>query len=119
MYDQLAVLAPIMLAMTAASPIFKGRLADIDVRWTVIAQSVDDRTPMERGLFDERVAQMSAEELAALRQPGRAGDGMRRIPKSRYDSVSARHYTEIASPIVNDYIDTLRVIDWLQCKSER
>ena len=38
MYDQLAVLAPIMLAMTAASPIFKGRLADIDARWTVIAQ---------------------------------------------------------------------------------
>ena len=43
MYDQLAVLAPIMLAMTAATPIFKGRLADIDVRWDIIAASVDDR----------------------------------------------------------------------------
>jgi len=38
MYDQLAVLAPIMLAMTAASPVFKGRLANIDARWNVIAQ---------------------------------------------------------------------------------
>ena len=44
MYDQLAVLAPIMLAMTAATPIFKGRLADIDVRWDIIAASVDDRS---------------------------------------------------------------------------
>ncbi len=35
LYDQLAVLAPIALALTAASPIFKGRLADIDVRWKV------------------------------------------------------------------------------------
>ena len=49
MFDQLTVLAPIMLAMTAASPIFKGRLADVDARWNVIAQSVDDRTAAERG----------------------------------------------------------------------
>ena len=55
MYDQLAVLAPIMLAMTAATPIFKGRLANIDVRWDVIAQSVDDRTPAERGLIVDEV----------------------------------------------------------------
>jgi hypothetical protein len=35
MFDQLAVLSPIMLALTAASPIFKGRLVDTDVRWKV------------------------------------------------------------------------------------
>ena len=56
MYDQLAVLAPIMLAMTAASPIFKGRLADVDARWDIIAQSVDDRTPAERGLILDEVS---------------------------------------------------------------
>ena len=38
------------LAMSAASPIYRGYLADIDTRWTVIAQSVDDRTKEERGL---------------------------------------------------------------------
>jgi len=38
MFDQLTVLAPIMLAMTAATPIFKGRLADVDARWNAIAQ---------------------------------------------------------------------------------
>lgn len=42
MYDQLAVLAPIMLAITAASPIFKGRLSDVDGRWDIIAQRFVD-----------------------------------------------------------------------------
>eukprot|EP00953_Heterococcus_sp_UTEX-ZZ885_P041645 21233-Heterococcus_DN1.PRE.2 len=39
MYDQLAVLSPIMLALSAATPIFRGRLADTDVRWDVISAS--------------------------------------------------------------------------------
>lgn len=52
MYDQLAVLSPVMLALTAATPILKGRLVDTDVRWNTIATSVDDRTPAERGLLD-------------------------------------------------------------------
>lgn len=53
MYDQLAVLSPVMLALTAATPILKGRLVDTDVRWNTIATSVDDRTPAERGLLDK------------------------------------------------------------------
>eukprot|EP01035_Chromulina_nebulosa_P016859 gene16859-22346_t len=85
MYDQLAVLAPIMLAMTAATPIFKGRLAGIDARWTVIAQSVDDRTPAERGLIPDQI-------LDSVRNPLLAGDGIRRIHKSRYDSISTYIY---------------------------
>ena len=55
MYDQLAVLAPIMLAMTAATPIFRGRLSNVDARWDIIAQSVDDRTAAERGLVPQEV----------------------------------------------------------------
>jgi len=35
----------LFLALTAASPIFKGKIADIDARWDVISASVDDRTP--------------------------------------------------------------------------
>ena len=49
MYDQLAPLGPIMLALTAATPIYKGFLADTDVRWNQISKSVDDRTPEELG----------------------------------------------------------------------
>lgn len=34
--------------MTAYSPIYRGMLSDIDTRWSIISQSVDDRTPTER-----------------------------------------------------------------------
>lgn len=69
MYDQLAVICPLMLALTAAAPIFRGYLADVDCRWDVIAGSVDDRTREERGL----------EPLEK---------SMANISKSRYDSIS-------------------------------
>ena len=39
---------PILSALSANAPIFKGKLADIDFRWTVISQSVDCRTDEER-----------------------------------------------------------------------
>ena len=48
-YDQLAVISPLIMALTAASPIHRGYLVDTDVRWDVIAASVDDRHPEERG----------------------------------------------------------------------
>ena len=44
------VQAHVQLALTAASPAFRGFLADVDARWNVIAASVDDRTEEERGL---------------------------------------------------------------------
>lgn len=63
LYDHLAVLSPLLLALTASTPFYRGRVSDNDVRWTVISQSVDDRTPEERG----------------------SGPGA--INKSRYDSI--------------------------------
>ena len=50
LYDQLAPVGPVMLALTAAAPVFKGFLADVDVRWDVISGAVDDRTDEERGV---------------------------------------------------------------------
>ncbi|OAX39116.1 glutamate-cysteine ligase catalytic subunit [Rhizopogon vinicolor AM-OR11-026] len=67
MYDALVPVAPIMLALTAASPVWRGYLADVDCRWNVIAGSVDDRTPEERSL------KPSKDNVV--------------VPKSRYDSV--------------------------------
>jgi len=48
LHDQLLALVPIMSALSASAPIYRGRLSDIDLRFTVISQSVDDRTPEER-----------------------------------------------------------------------
>lgn len=49
LYDQLLPMGPILLALTAATPITKGFLADTDVRWNMIAASGDDRTREESG----------------------------------------------------------------------
>eukprot|EP00578_Thalassiosira_sp_NH16_P026569 CAMPEP_0181088328 /NCGR_PEP_ID=MMETSP1071-20121207/6728_1 /TAXON_ID=35127 /ORGANISM="Thalassiosira sp., Strain NH16" /LENGTH=521 /DNA_ID=CAMNT_0023170237 /DNA_START=93 /DNA_END=1654 /DNA_ORIENTATION=+ len=49
LYDQLAVMAPIMMALTASTPVLRGRLADTDCRWGIISECVDDRRPAERG----------------------------------------------------------------------
>ncbi|XP_073945249.1 glutamate--cysteine ligase [Choristoneura fumiferana] len=87
LYDQLAPLCPIMLALSAASPIYRGFVTDVDCRWNVIAASVDDRTREERGL-----SSLSNNKF--------------RIHKSRYDSIdsylSPEHekYNDIA--IVHD-----------------
>jgi len=81
MYDQLAVLAPIMMALTAATPFHKGRIADTDTRWGIISESVDDRTPAERG-----------DNKNINKDTDLAGNGKRRIYKSRYDSISTYIY---------------------------
>ena len=77
LHDQLAVLSPILMALSASSPIFKGKLTDKDCRWSVISQSVDDRTPAERGLI-----------LGGVRDPQMVGGGIRILKKSRYSSIS-------------------------------
>lgn len=50
LYDALAPVTPIMLALSAAAPMFKGYLVNQDVRWNVICGAVDDRTFLERGV---------------------------------------------------------------------
>ena len=48
LYDSLIPITPIMLAISAASPIFKGEMSDWDCRWNIVAGSVDDRNIKER-----------------------------------------------------------------------
>ncbi|KAK3301246.1 glutamate-cysteine ligase-domain-containing protein [Chaetomium fimeti] len=90
MYDQLSPLGPIMLALTAATPIYKGFLADTDVRWNQIGNAVDDRTPGEMG------------------ETPLANDRWR-IPKSRYASNST--YISEDSRLRQEYLDPDLVID--------
>ena len=79
LHDQLLVLAPVMLALTAATPAFRGRLVDRDTRWKVISDAVDDRTPLERGV-PNATAPSGAESMA--------GRGSSALGKSRYSSSS-------------------------------
>ncbi|XP_036143230.1 glutamate--cysteine ligase isoform X4 [Monomorium pharaonis] len=70
LYDQLTPLCPIMLALTAASPFYRGYISDVDCRWNVISSSVDCRTKEERGLKPLK-------------------ENKFRISKSRYDSIDS------------------------------
>jgi len=54
LHDQLIVLGPIFLALTAATPIYQGILVDTDVRWNQTASAVDDRPENERGRVHSR-----------------------------------------------------------------
>ncbi|KAH8893235.1 glutamate-cysteine ligase [Thozetella sp. PMI_491] len=90
MYDQLSPLGPILLALTAATPVYKGFLADTDVRWNQISKAVDDRTPEELG---EKPLQ----------------NDRWRIPKSRYAPNST--YISTDPRMRPEYMDPHLVID--------
>lgn len=95
LYDQLAVIAPIMLSLTAATPVVRGMLADTDARWNIIAAAMDDRK-------DE-------EALSGT------------VPKSRYSSIDcfisergyahADSYNDIPAPIDDETYRRLREND--------
>jgi glutamate--cysteine ligase catalytic subunit len=90
LYDQLSPLGPIMLALTAATPIYKGFLVDTDVRWNQISRAVDDRTSEELG----------EKPLKSDRW---------RIPKSRYASNST--YISEDPRLRPEYMDPELIVD--------
>ncbi len=70
-----------MMSLTASTPILKGRLLDTDARWGIISESVDGRTPFERGRDDPNAPYDYYN-----------ANGQRQIYKSRYDSISTYIY---------------------------
>ena len=90
LYDQLSPLGPILLSLTAATPIYKGFLVDTDVRWNQISRAVDDRTPEELGEKPLNEARW-------------------RIPKSRYASNST--YIAEDPRLRPEYLDPDLVVD--------
>jgi len=77
LYDQLAVLTPMLLALTAATPYARGWLLDTDSRWDIISQSVDDRTPAERRpvVSQPAAAAPPPKAAAAAMKATRSSDG--------------------------------------------
>lgn len=59
-----------MMALTAATPAFRGYLVDTDCRWNIIKETTDCRTDGERG-------------EAPLKK------NEQKIPRSRYDSIDS------------------------------
>jgi glutamate--cysteine ligase catalytic subunit len=69
LYDQLSPLGPILLALTAATPIYKGFLVDTDVRWNQISNAVDDRTREELGELVRNLRPLSSDLMKLTRIP--------------------------------------------------
>ena len=98
-YDQLAALAPVMLALTAAAPAWRGALADSDARWDVVAASVDDRTPSEAG------------RGRSPADPRLVAGGTRPLPRSRYSSISRYAFECDAGGQVKRFCDVDAPVD--------
>ncbi|CAB4254579.1 similar to Saccharomyces cerevisiae YJL101C GSH1 Gamma glutamylcysteine synthetase catalyzes the first step in glutathione (GSH) biosynthesis [Maudiozyma barnettii] len=84
LYDSLVNFAPIMLAVSAAAPAFKGWLVDQDVRWNVISGAVDCRTPFERSV-KPILPKYNKDGLGGINEEEQSK--LQRIPKSRYSCV--------------------------------
>ena len=124
LYDQLTPLTPIMvnsrntsllslgfylklgdcfkLAISAASPIWRGYLAEIDCRWNVLCAMSDDRTAEERGYeVNSRDSYFYASRQTEFLIPKSLKNERYRIPKSRYSSVDC--YISSESAAYNDH----------------
>ena len=90
LYDQLLPVGPVLLALTAGSPVYKGFLAATDARWNMTCGSLDDRTPEERGI-----------------RP--LTNGQQQIPKSRFACNST--YLSSSPRLRPEYLDPLLPIN--------
>eukprot|EP00605_Chrysophyceae_sp_TOSAG23-4_P002984 GSChrysophyteH1.ASY1.ANO1.3287.1 assembled CDS len=102
LHDQLTPLAPFFLAISAATPLFRGTLMDTDTRWEFIGRSVDCRNDVERGVSGASRRSIGARSVdcrndvergvsgaSSEPDPEIALQGTERIPNSRYSGVSA------------------------------
>lgn len=104
LYDALAPFTPVLLAVSAAAPIFRGHLVNQDIRWNVVSGAVDDRTFLEKkeepyhgysetgGLdLEEKVpSTLEIDESGNYVGVNTAdGKNVQYVPKSRYDSIDA------------------------------
>lgn len=132
MFDQLAIVSPIMLALSASTPIHRGMLADTDARWNCISAAVDDRTEEElrpssaaaadatqggvaatsgEGQMQERDWFGGEQGRARVGGEGVAGDvgGARRHPKSRWDVLTRGNCVSIGFNDIDFALGILRL----------
>lgn len=114
LYDQMAVLAPIFLALSAATPMLRGWLSDYDARWKVLEQGCDCRTdeelktykrtrygPVSWYLADDEYAKKYSAELNDVELPIYE-PGYDQLMAGGMDEILARHFASlwIRDPLV-------------------
>lgn len=123
LYDHLLALCPLMMAITASTPIVRGLLADSDVRWNIVSASVDDRTPQEKtkilkSRYDSASMYISENEEAERYSDLNIAineEVYDKLTKAGIDAVLSRHVAHlfIRDPLVI-FDDALEVDDELE-----
>lgn len=101
LYDQMIPLAPILTALSAATPACRGLLTERDCRWNIIEDACDDRTIEERGCSNQLMMDCDFKISKCT------------ISKSRYASVSSyltcpgQAFNDIALEYNEDYYNLM------------
>ncbi|XP_065843701.1 glutamate--cysteine ligase catalytic subunit-like isoform X2 [Oscarella lobularis] len=100
LYDQLVPICPIVMALSAAAPIYRGYLVDSDCRWNVISGSVDCRTPEERGL-------KPLSENKFVIPKSRYGSVDCYLASDKYNDVPIQYEPEVLQELIDEGVDEL------------
>ncbi|CAL5985550.1 Glutamate-cysteine_ligase [Hexamita inflata] len=107
-YDQLQCIAPVMLAVSAATPVAHGKLLDVDCRYSLIGDSVDDRThsELQNGTY-EHLINSGIDHLLAQHVSGLF---------ARFPLVVYEHYNEVNDSESTAHFDQFQTTNWQICR---
>lgn len=117
LHDQLTVMSPIFLAMTAATPIYHATLVDTDTRVGHVAQAVDDRNDAEKGQLGARwgTSPMFLEQGGLVQDTDRGLDSKAQELGREYASLLRRTGID---PVLASYFATVHLRDPLYLEAK-
>jgi len=116
LHDYLAIMAPLILAMSAATPFMRGRIADTDVRWNCLCESGDDRNAIER----EDQQQLEETKQRDIKSKSSTEHNYVPLSRRRWDNVSfyignnntfKSEYNDVPTPCDEKTYQTLKKMD--------
>jgi glutamate--cysteine ligase catalytic subunit len=108
LHDQLVVLGPIFLALTAATPVYQSVLVDTDVRWNQTAAAIDDRTADE---FSQVAERWSAAPMYLREDIGNLDEKLDPTLQSRVNDYSELLKSTGMDPVMATYFAHLHLRD--------
>lgn len=107
LFDQLVPITPIMMALSAAAPIYRGYLSELDTSQSLMIQSTDDRTKQELGeepiKYCDKYKKFEKTKEHGIHNPVRScecRDNHFRVPTPRYSGIGT--YLSDAGDKYND-----------------
>ena len=103
LYDQLAVLSPIMHALSASSPFYRGYVSDVDTRWALCTQLCDDRSDEE--LSEIKHSRYSSVQLYLSQERSKLNDVGVAVNSEAYDYLVSQNVNkELAKHVAHLWV---------------